>query len=413
MALKKKGHGNRWLLLGMLLVATAAGGGCGRKPEGKTIEPQTVAVSQPVRSVKTSYEEFTGTLQAVATDEVHARVTGYLEEVYFQPGAEVEKGERLFLIDPGPYQDQFDMAEAKVLEAKAQVAATQAKVVEAEAQLDLNEKKLARDLEVAKTPGAVSGQQLDVSRAAVAESKAAVDAAKANVAALEASVKAAEANVDICRRKLGWTTVTSPIAGRIDRNLLTEGNMVTADMTVLTNIVISDAVYAYFNIDERTVQDIQKMVRDGKLHRNGTVPISLRLQSEKEFTHDGYLDFFGNKLDTGTGTLQVRGIFENPDRALKPGFFVRVRVPVDTPRERLLVPEPALGTDQGQKYLLVVNDQNKVEYRKVKLGLTDHGMRSVEEGLKADEWFIVRGLQRVRPDEVVKPEKLPQKAPQT
>jgi RND family efflux transporter MFP subunit len=155
------------------------------------------------------------------------------------------------------------------------------------------------------------------------------------------------------------------------------------------------------------------MIRDGKLKRATGVPVSLRLQNETKFAHEGYLDFTGNKLDTGTGTLEVRGIFENPDDALTPGLFVRVRVPVDTPRERLLVPERSLGTDQGQKYLLVVNDKNAVEYRKVKLGLTDQGMRSVEEGLQADEWFIVRGLQRVRPDEVVKPEKLPQKAPQT
>jgi RND family efflux transporter MFP subunit len=252
-----------------------------------------------------------------------------------------------------------------------------------------------------------------VSRAAVAESKAAVDAAKANVAALKASVKAAESNVKICERNLGWTTVTAEISGRVDRNMLTEGNMVEAGVTVLTNIVVSDATYAYFNVDERTVQELQKMVREGKLPRSGTVPISLRLQSEKDFAHDGYLDFYGNKLDAGTGTLQVRGIFENPDGALKPGFFVRVRVPVDTPRERLLVPERALGTDQGQKYLLVVNDKDTVEYRKVKLGLADQGMRSVEEGLKADEWFITRGLQRVRPKEVVKPEKMPQKTPQT
>jgi RND family efflux transporter MFP subunit len=393
-----------------LLAAFAALGGCHSQQAGSAgPEAPTVVVTQPAKRPIIEYAYFTGQIQALLSVQVRARVTGYLKEMYYTPGKEVAKGAKLFLIDPGPYQDHLDIAHAKAAEAKAQVAVAQARVAQAQAQLDLNQKKLARDLEVAKTPGAISGQQLDVSRAAVTESEAALEAAKAAVLSLKASVKAAEANVETAQRNFDWTTVTAEIGGRVDRQLLDVGNMVTADATVLTNMVASKKVYAYFNVDELTCLKVQKTWREGGYSESDVVPVGVALQDEQDYPHKGLVDLVANKFDVGTGTMSVRAVLENPDGLLTPGNFVRVRLPLDKPRDRLLVPDRAVVYDQGDKFLLIVKSDDKVEKRKVTIGPLDpddKSMRVIEEGLQPEEWAIIQGRQRVRADAPVKAERV-------
>jgi RND family efflux transporter MFP subunit len=345
------------LLIGILHVA-----GCRRELPGSAgPEQPTVVVTQPVTRPIVEYAAFTGQIQATNDVQVLARVTGYLKKVGYTPSADVEEGQVLFEIDPSQYQAQFDQANAKLATTQAQVLEGEAKVVEAESQLELDRAKLAIDEEVGKTPGALSKQKLIESRSKVKLSDASLVAAKSTVGALEAAVEAAKADVEFYRLNLDWTVVKAPIGGRADRNLLTEGNLVTANVTVLTNIVTTDEVYAYFQVNERTFLDVKKKIRQGAYVNVKEVPVGVGLQDEEGYPHDGTVDLVANALGAGTGTMQVRAILKNPDKVLTPGNFVRVRVPVDKLQERLLVPDRAVISDQGEKFLLIVKADDTVE----------------------------------------------------
>jgi RND family efflux transporter MFP subunit len=374
-------------------------------------EQPTVVVTKPVSRSIVEYATFTGQIQATNDVEVRARVTGYLKKICYKPSDEVEDGALLFLVDPDQYQAQFDQANAKLATSKSQVLEGEAKVVEAETQLDLDKAKLAIDEEVAKTAGALSKQRLIESRAKVKLSEASIEAAKSTVSALEAAVEAAEADLAYAKLNLDWTEVKAPIGGRVDRNLLTVGNLVTANVTVLTNIVTTEEVYAYFNVNERTYLDVHKKIREGTYLNLDEVPVGVGLQDEEGYPHEGTFDLVANSLGTGTGTMQVRAIFKNPRKVLTPGNFVRVRVPVDKAQERLLVPDRAVISDQGEKFLLIVNDSDEVEKRKIKAGPLDPDdktMRVVHEGVGDDERVIVQGRQRVRPGTTVKVQAAPE-----
>ena len=189
--------------------------------------------------------------------------------------------------------------------------------------------------------------------------------------ALQASVNAAEADLKFNQLNLDWTKVRAPIAGRADRNLLTLGNLVTADVTVLTNIVAADQVYVYFNVDELHYLEVRKRIREGVFAEPDKVPIAVALQNEQGYPHTGTVDVVANALNTSTGTMQVRAILENPKQVLTPGNFVRVQVPLDKARERLLVPDRAVIYEQGDTFLLIVNRDDTVEKRKVTIGPLD------------------------------------------
>lgn len=398
-----------------LLAALAALGGC-RDEEVGSAGPDrpTVGVAEPLERPVVEYAYFTGQAQALESVQVRARVTGYLEKICYEPGKEVKAGDLLFEVDPASYQDQLNMSLAKVAQARGQVEEAKANIVQAQAQLDVDRSKLARDEEVAKTPGALSQQQLDVSRAAVKQSEATLAAAKATVVALEASVQAAEAEVAVSQLNLGWTKVRSPIDGRVDRNLLTVGNLVTADVTNLTNIVATARVYVYFDVDELTFLNVRQKVRQGAYQKPDRVPIAVALQNEQGYPHKGMLDLVANAMSAGTGTMQVRAVLDNPQGILTPGSFVRVRLPVDEPRNKLLVPDRAVIYQQGVPFLLIVDGESKVDQRKVTLGPLDpedNTLRVIEEGVKAGEQVIVQGRQRVRPDAQVNPQPVAQPSP--
>lgn len=357
--------------------------------EMPAFEPPQVPVVKPVERRVTDTEEFTAKVDAKASVDIRARVTGYLTKVFFYDGFEVKRGDPLFLIDPRPY-------EMTLRRDQSQVAVLEARLIRANAEL-----ARAKGLVPQK---AISGSDFDQTVAEAAEVKASLESAKAAVE---------RAALDI-----QFTQVTAPIDGRISRTLITEGNLVSADNTLLTTIVSVDPVYAYFDMAENVFQQIQQRVREGKIKyvEADKLLAFLALSTETGFPHEGYIDFAENRVDPNTGTLRLRGVFPNPKpensgRLLMPGMFARVRIPIGDPRPMLLVPEQALGTDQGQKFVYVVNSKSEVEYRRVTLGKLEGDLRAIDDGLRPDDQVIVRGVQRVRPGMPVKPKLEPLAAP--
>ena len=363
-------------LFGLLVLALVTG--CGGPPPVAPPVPPRVTVSVPVMRDVTDYEEFTGYTDAASTVNIRARVAGYLIKVNFKDGAVVKEGDLLYEIDPRPFQDALDQALGQVesLQAKKKLLAIQ----------------VGRYTTLAKT-SAASQQEVDQYLAQQAE----------NIGDL----KTAQANVASAKLNLDFTRITAPISGRISRTFVTVGNLVAADSTLLTTIRSIDPMYAFFNIEEPAVLRIQKMVREGiitaKDKREVRVQMGLADDVARKFPLHGMLDFVNNTIDSQTGTLQVRGTFANPytfpgpSPVLSPGLFVRVRLPMGPAHRAVLLTEQAIGTDQGQKFVYVVDAENKVGYRRVTLGQTFDGLQAIEEGLKPNERVVVNGLQRIRP----------------
>lgn len=365
-------------LVGLVFLLAA----CQQQPAATPPPPPQVTVSQPVTRVVTEWDGYTGRLEAVEAVEVRARVSGYLQSVHFTDGAVVKKGALLFVIDPRPYQAELNRAQAGLEQASARFERTQ--------------KDFAR------------AQQLVRSRAISQEE---VDTRSADQREAHEAVQAARAAVDAARLNVEFTQVKAPISGRISRHLVTEGNLInggTGNATLLTTIVSLDPVYGYFEVDERSYLKYTSLWRNGNGRRPGArdvkTPVYLGLANETGFPHQGHLDFINNQLDSNTGTMTGRAIFPNPDLALVPGLFARIRLPGSSRYEALLLPDEAIGSDQTQRFVLVVNDQHTVEYRKVELGPMIDGLRVMRDGLKPEEWVIVNGVQRVRPGARVDPQ---------
>jgi multidrug efflux system membrane fusion protein len=364
--------------------------GCGhKKPPRADSGPPTVTVSQPVERQVTDYVDFTGRTDAPFQVAIRPRVTGYLTRMPFREGSEVKKDDVLFEIDDRPYKAELDRA-------RAEVARLKAALTKAQADLDIGEQTYKNN------PGAISQQDLVKRRGARDENQGGLDAAKATQ--------------DHNQLNFDWCKVTSPIDGQVSRYYYTLGNLVTQDTTVLTTVVSQDPMYAYFDIDERTMlQILRSTILVGQTDPLATkdVPVLMSVADEDGFPHVGYVNFANNTVDPSTGTLTARGVFANPvastgRRLLRPGMFVRIRLPLGKPHPALLVNEQAIGTDQGQKFLYVVDEQNKVAYHRIKPGaLQDDGLRVISEGLQAGEWIIVNGLQLVRPGIQVETERVP------
>lgn len=340
-------------------------------------KPPEVFVALPVTREVVEQEEFTGQLVAPETIEVRARVSGYLQKVFFQDGQLVEKGAPLFEIDPRPYQLEVNRAAAALSQARAHLERLK------------RQEERARDL---LKKGATSQEQFDAVSFDRAESAAAVSAAAANQASAELNLE--------------FTRISAKVAGRIGRRLVDPGNLVRADETPLTSIVSVDPLYAYFDIDELTVLRLQRLLQAGTISTGleAKVPVKIGLADEvSRFSLEGVINFIDNQVERSTGTLRARAVVANPKRMLSPGMFVRLQVPIGAPRKSLLVKEEALGTDQGQQFLYVLDSQNKVVYRRVKTGSLQEGLRVIEEGITPQDKVIVTGLQRVRPGISVDP----------
>jgi RND family efflux transporter MFP subunit len=328
----------------------------------------------------TDYADYTARTAAVDSVELRARVSGYLDKVNFKEGALVKKGAVLFEIDPRTYQ-------AVLKNAGGNLAAAEARV-----------RRLEADL--------ARAEQLIRSRSISREEYDKVIGDRGEAVASQAALKAA---VERAQLDLDFTKVTAPVSGRISRYFVTVGNLVQAgDLTggtLLTTIVSVDPMYAYFDVDEHTVLRVKQLIREGKAKTPDDVeiPVWLGLANEDGHPHRGAIHFIDNQVNPRTGTLRVRGVFLNKGEALSPGYFARVRVPIGVPHKALLVTERALDTDQGQKVVYVVDKDNRVGSRPVRLGALHDGRREITDGLKPGERVIVNGLQLVRPGITVGP----------
>jgi RND family efflux transporter MFP subunit len=347
---------------------------CQQAPSAPEIPPPPVVVATAETRDVTLTREFTGNTVGFETVEIQARVSGYLESIDFEPSTMVKKGQRLFVIEPAPYEAVRDRAEASLKSA--------------EAGLRRAESDLER-LEQAVKTNAVSQQE-------VTRARAERDQAEASLLGSQAALRDAEI-------QLAYTSVTSPITGIIGRNLVDQGNLVgPGGTTLLARVIRVDPIFAYFDVDERTVvQTLQQLGGIDAERRTESDGVRDRLElvlEGVETTFEGRADYIDNQVDADTGTIQVRGVFPNPDLVLLPGFFVRVRVPVGQQPGALVVPETALSTDLGGRYLLVVGDDDVVEKRYVEPGsLRDDGMRVVLDGVDASDRFITRGVLKARP----------------
>jgi RND family efflux transporter MFP subunit len=340
--------------------------------------PPKVDVALPVQRAVTRYLEVTGNTAPIKSVDLVARVQGFLQTINYQDGAFAKQGTTLFTIEPETYKLKLDQAQAA--EAGAQASLKQA-------DLDFNRQK---DL-VARQ--AVSQATLDTSTSTRDNAIASLDQAKANT--------------QIAQINYGYTNVTAPFDGVVSAHLISVGELVgVASPTQLATIVALDPIYVNFNVNERDVIRVRAEAR-----RRGLTPADLKkfpveigLQTEEGYPHRGTLDYVAPTLNQSTGTLAVRGIIPNPDRVLLPGYFARVRVPIDTQENALLIPDTALGADQSGRYVLVVNGENTVEQRNVQTGPIDDGLRVIDEGLKPDDRVVIAGLLRAIPGEKADPQ---------
>jgi len=354
-------------------------------------QPLKITVSYPIQRQVTDYAEYTGRTASPDSVQIRARVSGYLEKINFVEGLEVQEGAMLYEIDRRPYKAALDQAKAQVELQTAQLTYQEA----------LYERSLALFQRNAQAT-----QQMQQDRAAR-------DTAKANLAA-------AKANVDTATLNYGWTLVKAPISGRIGRKIVTRGNLVVADQTLLTILVSQDPMWAYFDVDEPTVLQVQKLIRQGKLTsaRSTRIPVFLRLDNEQGWPHEGHVDFVNNQFDPSTATLKIRGVFENPKppnndvRVLSPGQFVRIRIAISPRYDGLLVNASAVGTDQHLNYVYVVDDEDKIARHDVELGTQQGGLQVVRKGLQAGEKVVVKEIQRVHQGMTVNPHLVEMPVPQ-
>jgi membrane fusion protein, multidrug efflux system len=347
----------------------------------------------PIVKDVTDYEEFPGDTDTPYSVQVLARVSGYMTRVYFQDGTMVRKGEKLFEIDPQMYRADYARSVGTVKQYEAHV------------------ERLQKEFNRAKTlhaRGSISQEEHDRYKADYEEA--------------EANLEVAKANRDLARLNLEWTEVTSPIDGLLSRRLVDPGNLVKADTTALTNIVSLDPLYVYFDVHEQAMLRIKRLMQSGKLklQAQGTkaVPVDIALSDEPDYPHHGVVDFTDNKVDLNTGTLRFRARIDNPadahgNRFIVPGLFVRVRLPIGDPHPATMIAEPSLVSDQGRKYVFVVEPKlgkdgrpEKTEKGEPKyvarrrdvgeVGVLRDGYREIEKGIQPGDLVVRAGMQRLK-----------------
>jgi RND family efflux transporter MFP subunit len=410
--------------LGLLLYATLSLSGCERQSTAGAAGAPPVTVAYPVEKEVTNYEDYTGRTAAIESVQITARVTGYLDKIYFLEGVEVKAGTLLYEIDPRPYQAAYDQAKAQVEQNQAALKLAQANRIRYE---ELFQKKVA------------TAQDVETYRSQEAQAAA--------------TLAAAQANLETANLNLGWTKVTAPVTGRLGQTLVSRGNLVTADQTKLTTMVSLDPMYVYFDVDEATVERIQELIRQGKMKsalpgeiapgaakssavmesesRQGPLAVAVKeltehagelrqvylgLSNETGFPHVAYVDFVNNQINLATATLQVRAIFWNHQPPIGPrvfdaGMFVRVRVPTSPTFHGLLVSQEAIGTNQNLKYVDTLNDQDEVVRHDVTLGGLYDGLQVVTSGLTAKERVVISGMQRANPGTKTTPKLIPMPTP--
>jgi RND family efflux transporter MFP subunit len=370
----------RFVIVPVLLLALTA---CGDDAKQAAPAGPAVTVSQPVQKEIVEWDEYTGRFGAVDSVEVRARVNGYLNSVNFKAGQTVKKGDLLFVIDPRPFRIALDQAEAQLVQARTAAG--------------LANKDLERAATLLQSKN-VSEQFYDQRL----QSKQAADAA----------LKAAQANVDNARLNVEFTEVRAPVAGRVSREMVSPGNLVSGGgtgSTLLTTIVSLDPIYFYFDADESEYLKYQRLAKAGSRPSSRDVanPVELQLADEHDWPHKGKMDFVDNQFDANTGTMRARAVFENAEGLLSPGLFARIRLAGSGKYIATLLPDEAIGTDQTQRLVSVVGSDNKVALRPVKLGPVVEGLRVIREGVTPQDWVVINGVQRARAGTVVNPDRKP------
>lgn len=350
-----------------LIIAAGMLAGCGHQNAQSQMPPPQVTVAPVEQKDVVEWSDFTGRVQPVEAVDVRPRISGYIQDIRFQSGQLVNKGDVLFVIDPRWNQATVDQRQAEYDEAKRQQDRT----------ADLLANK------------AISVEEADTRKAHYAETKAALESA---------------------RLDLDYTEVRAPISGRVSRALLTEGNYVNGvagGASLLTTIVSVDPVYVYADIDESAYLKFSDLVRAKKLgeDNDGKIPVQMGLADEEGFPHTGSIESFDNHLDADTGSILLRAVFTNTDGSIVPGLFARIRIPLSEKHSALLVDERAIGTDLSQKFVLALTSTNTATYCPVELGPLVDGERIIRSGLQPGEQIIVNGLEHVRPGMPVVPQK--------
>jgi RND family efflux transporter MFP subunit len=354
--------------------------GCTKQPSPPAPPPPEVDVAKPIVREVIEWDEFTGRLAAIDTVEVRPRVSGYLESVHFREGQIVTKGDLLFVIDPRPF--------------RAVLAAAEADVAGAQSRLELARNDLQRSENLVRT-GAVSAEDFD------RRSKAAVEA--------QASLDSAKARLDQAKLDVEFTEVRAPINGRTSNYAVTVGNLVSggaaSQATLLTTIVSLDPIHCYIDASEQEYLKYTRLAESGSRpsSRDKPNPVRIALIDENDFRHEGAMDFVDNRIDPFTGTMRGRAVLNNPEGTLVPGLFVRLRLIGETKAGAVLIPDNAIGTDQANRIVYVVDEKNTVTLRTVKLGRLIDGLRVISSGLNGEERVVVSGLQRARPGATVTP----------
>ncbi|MCA1406080.1 efflux RND transporter periplasmic adaptor subunit [Ensifer sp. IC3342] len=349
----------------------------------------TVTVAKPVVRDVIDADEFIGRFEPVDQVSVRSRVGGYLDEVLFTDGALVKKGDKLFVIDQRPFRTALSQAEASLAAARST--------------LEFAETTFKRTESLAES-GTLSVSRLDDDRRALL--------------AAQANVRGSEAAVERAKLDLEYTTITAPLSGRVDRRLISPGNLVQADQTVLTTIVSLDPIDFYFDVDERRLLSYARTARErgsALQEGGGALPVRVTIADATEPPFEGKLDFSENRVDNQTGTMRVRARFPNPSFILQPGLFGRVEVEGSNTYRAILIPDDAIGADQNERIVYEVKEDGSVVTKPVRLGPRLHGYRVIRSGMTGEETIIVNGLMRVRPGVKVKPELvvLPQEAAQS
>lgn len=369
---------NLWHLP-LALAALLVLGACGQAPQATQQPPAPkVSVAEVIEQPLNEWDELTGRLEAPESVEIRPRVSGFIDRVSFDEGRLVNKGDLLFQIDPRPFE-----AEVKRLEAQLQ----QARASQARAAGE------ARRGERLRQSNAISAELADARSSAAQEARAAV--------------AGIQAELDNARLNLSFTRVTAPIDGRVSRAEVTAGNLVGAGQTLLTTVVSTDRVYAYFDADERVFLKYLELARQAGSDARGASPVYLGLSSESGHPHEGQLDFLDNQVNPQTGTIRGRAVFDNRDGRFTPGLYARLKLVGSSTYAAALIKDEAVGTDLGKKFVLVLDDDNSLSYRSIELGPKVEGLRIVRQGLAKGEKIVVNGLQRAMPGATVDPQAVP------
>ena len=358
------------LIIGSMALLSA----CAPNKRPASPSPSKVTVSHPRTEVVTNWDEYPGHIEAVEMVELRPRVSGYLESIHFEDGAEVKAGDLLFVIDPKPYQADLDRASAERQQA--------------ETRLELARSDLRR-AESLRGTKAISEEEYDSRNKAVRESEAAL-------AASRAAESTAQLNLD-------YTHITAPVSGKIGRRLVTVGNLVqlqgNSGATVLATIVSMDPIYCYFDVDEGAFLKYRTKMKQATTSdaQGGGAICDLQLADEETFAHRGRLDFFDNQVNPQTGTIRLRAVFPNLDRTLVPGMFATLRVLAGAPEPAMLIPDVAVLSDQGYKYVYIVGNEGTVQARPISTGRNYGPLRAVTKGLAPDDQVVINGLLMLRP----------------